>query len=386
MKRYLILIVMLVVLTMVGIPCAFAAENQPDIRLFSDAERTQETDTVQIVLGGDRVDTYYTVKGSATPDSTIRATAEDDSVVNVFVLSDRICFVAETGKNSAGVTDVTISADGCASRIIQVRTEYADAASLKLKIDGEKPGYYIEIGTSLELEYGISKKVYADALDVNGSSETLDPELQAVWTFANNNCGASYAEGALSVTGPGTADVTVSLKLGEEELGISKSFQVRAGYQQLASDIDILAEGISITGIRYTAGSDTVSLVYRENGENMSREIALSALRFNYTASNLAYTDPTDCIWSSTDSESVQIADGVLTFGENIIGSKQVTITLTNRDKTVMDSVLIVITGKEPEKSGCGTVGGDAGFGLLGGIALLGTAVVLFRRYRVKSI
>lgn len=113
----------------------------------------------------------------------------------------------------------------------------------------------------------------------------------------------------------------------------------------MAVDVNIRANDIFITGMRYTAGSDKITLVYQENGKNLSEEVPLSDVKMDYTVSNQQYLDPTDVVWSSTDASVVKVENGAIVFGENITGAKQVTITVTNKDKTVMDSFLVVVSG-----------------------------------------
>ena len=152
----------------------------------------------------------------------------------------------------------------------------------------------------------------------------------------------------------------------------------------MAADVDIKANDISITGMRYTVGSDKVTLVYQENGENLSEEAALSEVQIDYTVSNKEYLDPSDAVWSSTDASVVKVENGKVVFGADIAGSKQVTITVTNKDKTVMDSFLVVVSASsasadEPE-GGCSSSAAVSAGGAAAAAAVLCAAALLLRR------
>ena len=238
--------------------------------------------------------------------------------------------------------------------------------------------------------------VYATAVDASGNAGTLDPSLEFVWTFDENACGATFtpAEGAaeeadiagkISVSGTGTAAAEVALYLNGEPTGVAKRFTLNAVYQQMAADVDILANDISITGIRYTVGEEKVSLVYQQDGNNLSQEAALGQVKIDYTVSNKAYLDPADVVWSSTDPNSVRVENGTIVFAEDITGPKQVTITVTNLDKTVMDSFLVVVnraassSGDEEKGSGCASSMAAVGSAGIAAAALC-TALLLLRR------
>lgn len=372
----------------------FAAET--GIQLFTDSGRTQAAgDTVSIRIGERRTDLYYSVNGQT--DTAVQASAEDDSVVQVVVLTGRIGFVA-TASNRVGTTSVTITAEGCDPLILTVETQYPAPAGVELETDGDKPGAInrVEIGDSMTVEYGIEFPVYATAVDASGNAGTLDPSLEFVWTFDENACGATFtpAEGAaeeadiagkISVSGTGTAAAEVALYLNGEPMGVAKRFTLNAVYQQMAADVDILANDISITGIRYTVGEEKVSLVYQQDGNNLSQEAALGQVKIDYTVSNKAYLDPADVVWSSTDPNSVRVENGTIVFAEDITGPKQVTITVTNLDKTVMDSFLVVVnraassSGGEEKGSGCASSMAAVGSAGIAAAALC-TALLLLRR------
>lgn len=375
---------------------AVSAETGTGIELFTDKECTQAAgDSLTVYLGATRTDLYYRVNGATG--TTVTAVAEDASVVQVFVISDRVGFVALAGDNHAGTTNVTISADGVEPLTISVTTDYALPGEIELETDGEKPGAINreEVGDSISIEFGNSYPVYATGKDASGKTGTLNPAIEYRWAFEENTCGAAFVPaqaaeeadiaGSITVTGVGSASASVTMYLNDEPVGTPKEFTVTSVYQQMGSDVDIKANDISITGIRYTAGSDEVSLIYKENDENLSESAALDSLKLDFTVSNKDYIDPTDFVWSSTDSSSVKVENGKLVFGENITGSKQVTITLTNKDKTAMDSFLVVISAASSQ-TGDGNGGGCSSSAVLsfGGLAAaaiaLGVSLVLFKR------
>lgn len=395
MKRKLCIFAALFVALFLLVPFVpVSAETGGGIELFTDKDRTQAAgNTLTVRIGEARTDLYYLVGCSA--ETALTAVAGDESIVQVIVLSGRIGFVATAGQNRAGTTDVVISAESGVSVTLSVTTDYALPGTVGLTTDGEKPGAInrTEIGAALTVEYGIPFPVYVTGLDSRGNSCTVDPEMQYVWTFDDNTCGAAFVPaegkaeaadvwGTLTVTGAGSASASVTMYRGGEPVGTPKTFVLTAVYQQMAADVNIRANDIFITGMRYTAGSDKITLVYQENGKNLSEEVPLSDVKMDYTVSNQQYLDPTDVVWSSTDASVVKVENGAIVFGENISGAKQVTITVTNKDKTVMDSFLVVVSGASaPEEGeGCGSsVAGSAG-GTIAAAALLWAAVAVMRR------
>lgn len=397
MKRKLCALAAFFAALLLMIPfAAVSAETGEGIQLFTDSDRTQAAgDSVTVRIGEARTDLYYLVNGSA--DVAVSAVAEDAEVVQVISLSGRIGFVATAGQNRPGTTEVTISAENDLSVTISVTTDYALPGTVELQTDGEKPGAInrTEIGDSLTVEYGVPFPVYVTGLDSRGNSGTVDPETEYVWSFEENTCGAAFVpaeetaeesdvSGSITATGAGTASVTVTMYQGGAPVGEPKEFALTAAYQQMAADVDIKANDISITGMRYTVGSDKVALVYQENGENLSEEAALSEVQIDYTVSNKEYLDPSDAVWSSTDASVVKVENGKVVFGADIAGSKQVTITVTNKDKTVMDSFLVVVSASsasadEPE-GGCSSSAAVSAGGAAAAAAVLCAAALLLRR------
>ena len=180
MKRKLCLFAALFVALFLLVPFVpVSAETGGGIELFTDKDRTQAAgNTLTVRIGEARTDLYYLVGGSA--ETTLTAVAEDESIVQVIVLSGRIGFVATAGKNRAGTTDVVISAESGASVTLSVTTDYALPGTVGLTTDGEKPGAInrTEIGAALTVEYGIPFPVYVTGLDSRGNSGTIDPEMQ----------------------------------------------------------------------------------------------------------------------------------------------------------------------------------------------------------------
>ena len=388
-KRTLILVLsLLMVCAAAGLPAALA-EGDLTLYLVEGETRTELGSSLELSLDASRVTLNYGETSDSPADSGLKVDIADSEMVLLKKSSSTANFFLIP--SGAGSTTVTVTLSDGRSATFTVTVSYAVPDEVEVSYDDpDVPDSTLTVEDEHTIPFsGDPYPFYVRALAGNNPNIVDADAITFAWSFENNTCGAAADDqNRVTVTGAGSAEVTVEALLNGVPTGVAKTFTLNAVWQVADEEtLCIKAGGQAVTGLRWAYGSDKVELTYvDEEGKTQMIEADLEGLTLTYDAANIAYVDTDDMLWESNKPAVVTAEDGKVSFHVELApGDRiQAVLSVVNSSHTVAANLQIyVYSTEEPSTgdtgSGCG--GSSAAVSLL---AVTAAAAVLLKKFAVR--